>query len=675
MNLKYKRLSPLKFFFSNTSSIMYLFIFAFMISGCKDKSTQQQPDTFQLLKVSADQTTLSGSQTNTGISVTAIFYINFSVSVDQTTVQNGIRLTYSDSDDETDIPLIVDLKNDGLTISAKPKQPLDWRTSYRLEITDALQSVQGADFPGTEYFFETENGTGELLSATINNTELQSNALIRGVSYDEVTLELVFSEALSNLDLQTHIRVTPAFNSSYTLSEDGRTVTINSNEELDYYRHHYLNISGDLTFENGFEFETYNTRFQTGLNPEFKFPEISDEQLLHKIQEATFGYFWDFAHPVSGLARERNTSGDIVTTGGSGFGLKAIVVGIHRGFISRSEGIERLEKVVAFLESADRFHGVWPHWMHGATGEAIAFSTYDDGGDLVETAFMAQGLITVREFLDENIQEEKNLFDGINELLDSIEWDWYTRGGQNVLYWHWSENHGWQMNMSIRGYNEALIVYVLAASSENYGIDAEVYHQGWARSGNIINGNSYYGITLPLGFDYGGPLFFSHYSFLGLDPRNLSDTYADYWQQNRNHTLINREHSIVNPNNFIGYSSESWGLTASDNFEGYLAHEPTRDNGTITPTAAISSIPYTPEESMDAIRHFYYVLGDKLWGDYGFHDAFNPTEGWWADSYLAIDQGPIIIMIENHRSGLLWNLFMEASEVQPALEKLGFTSE
>jgi len=318
---------------------------------------------------------------------------------------------------------------------------------------------------------------------------------------------------------------------------------------------------------------------------------------------------------------------------------------------------------------------VWPHWMHGATGEAIAFSTYDDGGDLVETAFMAQGLITVREFLDENIQEEKNLFDGINELLDSIEWDWYTRGGQNVLYWHWSENHGWQMNMSIRGYNEALIVYVLAASSENYGIDAEVYHQGWARSGNIINGNSYYGITLPLGFDYGGPLFFSHYSFLGLDPRNLSDTYADYWQQNRNHTLINREHSIVNPNNFIGYSSESWGLTASDNFEGYLAHEPTRDNGTITPTAAISSIPYTPEESMDAIRHFYYVLGDKLWGDYGFHDAFNPTEGWWADSYLAIDQGPIIIMIENHRSGLLWNLFMEAPEVQPALEKLGFTSE
>jgi hypothetical protein len=675
MNLKFKRLFHLKFFCSYTSSLMCLFIFAIMISGCKDRSTQQQPDTFQLLKISADQTTLSGNQTNTGISVAALFYIDFSISVDQSTVQNGIKLAYSDSDEETDISVFVELENSGLTISVKPRQQLDWKTSYRLEITDELRSVQGAVFPGAEYYFETENGTGELLSATINNNELQSNVVIRDISYDDVTLELVFSEALSNQDLQTYIRVTPAFNSSFNLSDDGRTVTINSTEALDYYRHHYINISGDLTFENGFEFETYNTRFQTGLNPEFKFPEISDEQLLHKIQEATFGYFWDFAHPVSGMARERNTSGDVVTTGGSGFGLKAIVVGIHRGFISRSEGIERLQKIVDFLESADRFHGVWPHWMNGATGETIAFSTYDDGGDLVETAFMAQGLITVREFLDENILIENNLIDSINDLLHTIEWDWYTRGGQNVLYWHWSENHGWQMNMSVRGYNEALIVYVLAASSDNYGIDPVVYHEGWARSGNIINGNSYYGITLPLGFDYGGPLFFSHYSFLGLDPRNLTDSYADYWQQNRNHTLINREHSIVNPNNFVGYSSDSWGLTASDNFEGYLAHEPTRDNGTITPTAAISSIPYTPEESMEAIRHFYYVLGDKLWGEYGFHDAFNATEGWWADSYLAIDQGPIIIMIENHRSGLLWNLFMEAPEVQPALEKLGFTSE
>jgi hypothetical protein len=672
MKPQYKCITFLNFRTSFVWLMAHLMFFGlFIATGCSDKSTGQQTDIFQLLKASADDITLSGSQSISGISVTAMFTIDFSVSVDQETAQKSIRIIQAD--DESSIPINIFFENQAKTVSVKPGQPLDWKTTYRLDISDELESFQGAGFPGIEYFFETVNGKGELIAVTINNTELPSLSIIREIPYHEVSLQFVFSESLSSQDFHRHIRVTPKFEANYTISEDGRTVTLKNIEELDYYRHHYINVSGDLTFDNGFEFDPFNTRFQTGLNPEFKFPEISDEALLDEIQEATFRYFWDFAHPVSGMARERNTSGDLVTTGGSGFGLKAILVGVHRGYITRNEGIERLNKIVNFLTSADRFHGVWPHWMHGATGETIPFSEFDDGGDLVETAFMAQGLITVREFLDENNQDENELIENINGLLDTIEWDWYTRDGQNVLYWHWSENHSWRMNMPIRGYNEALIVYLLAASSENYGINPEVYHQGWAQSGNIVNGNSFYGIHLPVGFDYGGPLFFAHYSFLGLDPRQLSDKYADYWLQNRNHTLINREHAIVNPNHFIGYSSESWGLTASDNFEGYLAHEPTRDNGTLTPTAAISSIPYTPEESMEAIRHFYYILGDKLWGEYGFYDAFNPTEGWWADSYLAIDQGPIIIMIENYRSGLLWNLFMEASEIQTALEKLEFT--
>ncbi len=228
--------------------------------------------------------------------------------------------------------------------------------------------------------------------------------------------------------------------------------------------------------------------------------------------------------------------------------------------------------------------------------------------------------------------------------------------------------------MQIKGYNEALIIYVLAASSKNHSIDADVYHKGWASNGNIRNNKTFYGYTLPVGYDYGGPLFFAHYSFLGLDPRSLSDTYADYWEQNRVHSLINYEHAVRNPFNFMGYSEDSWGFTASDDHTGYGVHEPTRDNGTISPTAALSSFPYTPEESMKALKHFYYVLGDKLWGQYGFYDAFNPTQGWWASSFLAIDQGPIIVMIENHRSGLLWDTFMKAPEVQTALEKLQFTN-
>lgn len=659
------------FMISTLRFIGLIFILILMLAGCKDKSTAPEADVFQLLKISADNTTLFNIQTNSGISVTPSFLIEFSSPVNESTAQNSIRIIHSEN--ETTIPVNFIFENNGRSIEITPEQQLDWDTLYKLEISDELQSFQGAGFPGTELLFKTLNGKGEIITAKINNTGFVTQAILRDITYNTVHLEFTFSESIREQDLQTHIRVTPAFASEYSLSEDGKTVTITNTEPLDYYKHHFVNISGNLTFDNGFDFDEYNARFQTGLNPEIKFPAISDEELLDKIQKAAFGYFWDFAHPASGMARERNTSGDLVTTGGSGFALKAILVGIHRGFITRSEGIERFQKIVGFLESADRFHGAWPHWMNGITGETIAFSNFDDGGDLVETAFMAQGLITVREFLDENTPQEKKLTDDINELLDTIEWDWYTRDGQNVLYWHWSENHGWQMNMTISGYNEALIVYILAASSENHGIEPEVYHNGWARSGNIVNGNSYYGINLPVGFDYGGPLFFSHYSFLGLDPRNLSDSYADYWQQNRNHTLINREHSIINPNNFTGYSSDSWGLTASDNFEGYLAHEPTRDNGTITPTAAISSIPYTPDESMEAIRHFYFILGDKLWGEYGFYDAFNPTRGWWADSYLAIDQGPIIIMIENYRSGLLWNLFMEAPEVQAALKKLEFS--
>lgn len=353
-------------------------------------------------------------------------------------------------------------------------------------------------------------------------------------------------------------------------------------------------------------------------------------------------------------------------------------MGIERGFVTREEGVDRLDKIITFLaEKADRFHGAWSHWLNGTTGSVIPFSANDDGGDLVETAFMVQGLLTVRQYLDPTSTQETELINKINELWHEVEWDWYTQGGQNVLYWHWSPNFGWEKNHRITGWNEALIVYVLAASSPTHSIDKEVYTRGWSRNGAMVNSSqkSYYDYTLPLRSDRGGPLFFAHYSFLGLDPRNLEDQYANYWTQNTNHTLINRAYSIENPKNYVGYGPNSWGLTASDNHQGYSAHSPDNDLGVITPTAAISSIPYTPEESLDAIRFFYYILGDRLWGEYGFYDAFNFTEGWVASSYLAIDQGPIIVMIENYRTGLLWKLFMSAPEVQNGLDKLGFTYE
>jgi hypothetical protein len=406
---------------------------------------------------------------------------------------------------------------------------------------------------------------------------------------------------------------------------------------------------------------------------------LDDDALLDLVQRQTFRYFWDFGHPVSGLARERSNVAfgygqEVATTGGSGFGAMAVIVGAERGWITREDAVDRLLRMVKFLWKADSYHGVFPHFLHGETGQTIPFSRKDDGGDIVETSYLLSGLLCARQYFDRDDAGEHELRHRINSLWAEVEWSWHTRGGSNVLYWHWSPNNGWSMNHEIRGWNECLITYVLAASSPRYAIDADVYHRGWAEGRNFRNGREFYGITLPLGPDYGGPLFFAHYSFLGFDPRGLKDRYADYWEQNVSHTLINREHCIRNPNRFSGYGADCWGLTASDSHAGYNAHAPDNDLGVISPTAALSSFPYTPDHSMRALRYFYEQMGDRIWREYGFRDAFSEARGWCADSHLAIDQGPIIGMIENYRTGLLWSLFMSCPEVQAGLRKLGFES-
>jgi hypothetical protein len=336
-----------------------------------------------------------------------------------------------------------------------------------------------------------------------------------------------------------------------------------------------------------------------------------------------------------------------------------------------------LNKIVTFLNrpETDKFHGAFPHWLNGTSGKVIPFSSKDNGGDLVETAYLMQGLLTLREYFKNGSAEEKAMCNSIKTLWENVEWSWYRKDNQNILFWHWSPTLGWAMNMTISGWNEALIVYILAASSPTYSIPPEVYSQGWARNGNfpMKNNKLFYGMTLPLGENYGGPLFFAHYSFLGLDPRTLSDQYATYWTQNVNHTLIHYTYCITNPKNFTGYSEKCWGLTASDTESGYTASSPTNDRGVIAPTAALSSFPYTPVESMKALKFFYYTLGDKIVGTYGFYDAFNLTTAWFADSYLAIDQGPIICMIENYKTGMLWDLFMSNPEISNGLTKLGFS--
>lgn len=412
--------------------------------------------------------------------------------------------------------------------------------------------------------------------------------------------------------------------------------------------------------------------------------QISDDSLLTLIQYRTFQYFWDGAEPNSGMACERihadgiypENDKSVVTSGGSGFGLMAILVGMERDFITRQSGVERLAKIAGFLEKADRFHGAWPHWMFGETGKVKPFGTKDNGGDIVETAYLVQGLICAKNYLKQEVPSEKALADKIAKLCNEVEWSWY-QNGKPALYWHWSPTYNWEMNFAIEGYNECLIAYVLGASSPTYPLSPEAYHKCWARNGEINGETSKYGYILKLkhngAAEYGGPLFWAHYSYLGLDPRNLKDKYAIYWEENRNQVLINYEYCVENPKKFKGYSPDCWGLTASYSVNGYDAHMPSNDKGVISPTAALSSFPYSPEESMHAARYFYTKLGDKLWGTYGFYDAFSETENWFPQQYLAIDQGPIVPMIENYRSQLLWKLFMQDKDVQNGLAKLGFT--
>jgi hypothetical protein len=404
--------------------------------------------------------------------------------------------------------------------------------------------------------------------------------------------------------------------------------------------------------------------------------QLSDTALLNLVQQQTLGYFWEFAHPVSGMARERSNGAfhyglETVTTGGTGFGIMAIVTGVERQWIKRDTAIAHLLKMVGFLEKADRYHGIYPHWLNGETGKTIPFSQYDNGADIVESAYLFQGLLAARAYFDRNSPSEDNLRQGINALWREANWKWHTQQ-KSELFWHWSPDFGWKMNFSIRGWNECLIAFVLAASSPTHPIDADVYHKGWASGDHFLNRKTYYGVKLPLGFPYGGPLFFSQYSFLGLNPHLLRDRYANYWQQNLAHTQINYRHCVTNPKGFAGYAAHCWGLTASDSYDGYDAHSPDNDLSVISPTAALSAFPYTPKESMVALRHFYDGLGDKIWGRYGFVDAFSVEKKWYAQSYLAIDQGPIVVMIENYRSGLLWKLFMQCPEIKQGLVKLGF---
>jgi hypothetical protein len=646
----------------NIFRISCLFLFVCLLS-CKKNNPPA--GMIQIISVKIGTTTLIVDNTVKNIPNDKPVQVAFNTAVDTNSIKKVISIKNSAGAASA---YSYTSQNNSALLTLVPNPPLQNASDFTMTISSSLKGKNGETFPGVMYHFTTLAGTMAIDSISLNGKPMTATPLLN-IDPKNIAIKVTFSQPLDPATYKSSFFFTgPTL--SYSLSGDNRTVLATNTSKAKGFTGYSFSISSSLTSDGGYTFAGSAYSFFTRVDSTYQYPLISDDDLLTLIERQTFKYFWDFGHPSCGMARERNSSGNVVTIGGSGFGIMAMIVGMERGFITRADGIARLDKILGFLETCDRFHGAWPHWLNGVTGIIVPFSPHDNGGDLVETSYMIQGLLCMRQYLDSTVTAEETEINRINNLFKAVEFDWYTNG-QNMLYWAWSPNYGY--NLRIEGYNETLITYVVAASSPTHTITADVYTNGYANNGGIKNGRTYYGYVLPLGQDYGGPLFFTQYSFLGLDPRNLKDQYADYWQQNVNQSLINWSYCNANPRKYPGYGGAIWGLTASDNPWGYNAHSPTNDLGVITPTAAISSIAYTPVQSLEAAKTFYYFLGDHLWGDYGFYDAFDVTEGWWATSTLAIDQGPIICMIENYRTGLLWNLFMSAPEVKSGLAKLGFT--
>lgn len=408
---------------------------------------------------------------------------------------------------------------------------------------------------------------------------------------------------------------------------------------------------------------------------------LDDDALLDIVQQAAFRYFWDDAHPLCGLACEGIGFGhplDTVTTGGTGFGLATIVVGAERGFVTRAAAAQRIRTILRFLdETVQRYHGAWAHHYNGATGATIPFSTYqDNGGDIVETAFLVEGLLIVRQYFDSpNDPVETEIRTRATAMWEGVDWNAYRKNGGPLLYWNWSPDYGFAINVPVVGYNEAQVAYILAVSSPTHPIPATCYHSGWAGSGSYVNGQTFFDYAQPVGPWLGGPTFFTHYSNIGLDPRYKRDAYANYFENAQAITRINHAYCMANRYGYAGYNALSWGITPSADPDGYWPHTPADDNGTLAPTAAVCALPYAPDIVLPTIRYLYSNYGAYLWGPDGFYDAFNATQNWFGQGYLAIDQGPMAPMIENYRTGLCWKLFMRNPELAAGLQAIGMFYE
>ncbi len=488
-------------------------------------------------------------------------------------------------------------------------------------------------------------------------------------------LKLSFTTALDKTLAATSVKLLNfsdnlPVDANITFENGDQTMVVVPKVPLKFFTDYRLTVTTDLQSSARVPLpQAVTVKFTTLLDQKDKFPALTNEQLLDTVQRRTFKFFWEFGHPTSGLSRDADMRGDLddCTIGGTGFGIMTLPGAIERGFITRAQGLERMNMIVNFLNTKSAtFHGAFPHRVNGSNGQVILWQgPRDDGADLLETSFLMMGLLTARQYFDQSTIDETALRTSITTLYNNVEWTWFTKNGENALYWLWSPTIGWDNSFMCKGWNETLITYILAASSPTYSISKKAYDEGFASNGGMKNGSTYYNHVLPFGPSLGGFPGYTQYSFLGIDPNGLTDTYGDYFKQVRNVHLINQAYCIGNSSRFYYYSDSCWG------FYG----DATNFQGTIFPYVALGGLPYTPTESLKALNYFYYKLGDKLFLNYGFAGAFNFQNGVKVTKQvLSYDQLSYLVAIENYRSKLIWKLFTSNPEVKAGMKKLGFSA-
>ena len=462
----------------------------------------------------------------------------------------------------------------------------------------------------------------------------------------------------------------------FSYENNDSTLLIKPGSDLSYLSKYNFGLSKGLKSISGINlFTSFTLNVITGIDPSLKFPKISDEALLDSVQKASFNYYLEHASTTSGLLGDVSSEApDARTTfGGTGFALMTFPGAVNRGFITRSQALFKVQQMVSFVNSkVSVYKGVFPAWVNGITGKSQYWNGLD-GWDVPNTAFFIMGMLTVRQYFDGTSAEETKLREDITSLYNKIEWPWY-HNSQNFIYWSYNPTAGWIL--PVRGWVETLVMYVLAAGSPTHPIDKSVYEIGWTRNGNFVNGKQFYGYTLPLGQDYGGQAYLNQFSFLGINPNGLTDQYADYGIQAKNASLIGYEYCKAQHTEYPFYCDSVWGITAGASANGYIQESPSNDQGYIYPSASLASFPYSPVESMKAMKYFYYKLGNLIWTKYGFTDSFSfSVEPYWvSNEVFSYDQMNTIVGIENYRSGLPWKLFTSCPEVQTGLKQLGFTA-